>query len=260
MPFVPPVMPLTAPIIPMGELAGYTSGTLHGPDYSAYMIALVTELAKLNYTLSSAGGLEPGSPGAVMKGLVEVNLQASASMDSAMSKLSDLVASINSLNKTLETTIHMNATISYNLQALVTTQQLAVADQIKNNHFQQLTTNAALVEAGKPPTEVTPDSLKNQVTGAVTDTGNIKLQVSASTLTSQGMTEAVTQSFAIATSMIAKTSFGTWIATQWASLKGSVATMFPTDTAKAVADKTDRATIAAKVVATPPSADAAPAP
>ena len=258
MPFVLPVMPPNAPIIPNGEVAGYTTGAFYGPDYSQYFIALITELAKLNYTLSSAGSLEPGSPGAIMKATVETNLQATSNLDSALTKMSDLVASIQSLNKTVETAIHMNATISYKLNSLVTTQQIAVADQIKNNQFQQATTNAALADAGKPPTVIPDQAYTDKLKAAVQDTSNVKLQVTAANLTSQGMTEAVTQSFTIATTMIAKTSFGTWIATQWASLKGSVATMFPTDTAKAVADKTDRATIAAKAVALPPTADVAP--
>ena len=48
-------------------------------------------------------------------------------------------------------------TMAYTSIQSLNTQQLAYADQVKNNKFNQKTTNAALERAGVPPTEVKPE-------------------------------------------------------------------------------------------------------
>jgi hypothetical protein len=220
-------------------------------EITAAITAIQIANEKLYGTLGQA---IPGSPINVMKSMLETQLQVAANMTSTMKKLDDLTIVLTKLNQTLSSSIEGSSSISYNLNKMVTTQQLAVADQIKNNKFQQMTTNAALVDAGKEPTVVTHDAYTAQVKGAVTDVSGIKIQVGAASLIEQGTDEAAKIAKEQATKLLA-TPFVTWIKDKWADLTTSKVVTAPIQPVKDQADKAERATIAIKAGLTPPAQD-----
>lgn len=133
------------------------------------------------------------------------------------------------------------SSISSGIAAGVTTQQIAVTDQIKNNKFQQSTTNAALERAGLDPTEVPPVSRKESITSAIQDVSELKLQTTAANL----ITDQLSQGFEFAATQITEwakqTALGSAAISAWGDLVGLLTVTKPTTAAKAVTADTKAA-------------------
>lgn len=96
-------------------------------------------------------------------------------LDAMLEKQKELIAQLGSIQTSI------NA-VTGQIASGVTTQQLAVADQIKSNKFQQLNTNAALARAELPPIEVKPADMGASIASAIQDIGVIKIQATATQL------------------------------------------------------------------------------
>ena len=132
-----------------------------------------------------------------------------------LEKQKELVAQLGSIQTSL------NA-VSSQIASGVTTQQLAVADQIKSNKFQQLNTNAALARAELPPIEVKPADMGDSITSAIADVGALKIQATAAQLvesnisagiawTTTQTSNIISESFVGTAAIAAKKSIKTWL-------------------------------------------------
>lgn len=154
----------------------------------------------------------PGTPTAIMKANAQAMNDVTVLLASMIDQQKKLIASIQVIQSGI-------ASVSANVSAGVTTQQLAVADQIKNNQFQQLTTNAALERADLPKTVVNPADIQTQVQSAVQDTLTVKTQVKASALVEEQITSAVAWTTTTASNIVAQSFVGTAATNAWNGLK-----------------------------------------
>lgn len=163
--------------------------------------------------LTPAGATAPNTPIAVLRA------QALAINDMAvlMAEMIDQQKKLTSTVKVLQSAM---GSVSANIAAGVTTQQLVAADQIKNNQFQQQTTNAALVRAELPPTVVQPTAIRASIESAVTDTLVVKSQVKASALVEEQITSAVSWTQTTVTNIVADSFIGSAATSAWTTLKG----------------------------------------
>lgn len=111
------------------------------------------------------------------------------------------------------------AAISTHIAQGVTTQQIAAADAIRNNKFQQQTTNDALLRAGLPITEVPPPNMQAAVGNAISDVADIKLQVGAANLVSDNITSGVVFMQTQLASWAGQTYLGQAATTVWGQVK-----------------------------------------
>lgn len=165
--------------------------------------------------LTPAGAATPNAPVAIMR----AQAQAINDMSALMAEMIDQQKKLNASIKVLQSAM---GSVSANIAAGVTTQQFAVADQIKNNQFQQLTTNAALERAELPKTVVQPTAIAEAVQSAVKDTLTVKAQVKSSALVEEQITSAVSWTQTTVTNIVAESFVGTAATQAWTALKGFI--------------------------------------
>jgi hypothetical protein len=250
-----------------------TTVTMSGPGSTVIVddaaLAITTAAASITAAIAAAtaaqttaqqaiwgapGGKIPGTGAALLSGLVMAQQQTNANLTTLLAKLNETNTALAKVSQSIEHVVEGSASISYNLNKIVTTQQLAAADQIKNNKFQQTTTNNALIDAGKPATEVPPAAMQAQVKGAVKDIASIKTEVGTATLLEQGVDEAAQQAKKMAEKLLGQP-FTDWIKSTWDSFVAAKIFTSPTGPAKAVADQTDRKLISVNTLTPPPSQD-----
>ena len=106
------------------------------------------------------------------------------------------------------------------IAAGVTTQQMAVADQIKNNKFQQLNTNASLERAELPPVVVKPEDMATSISTAIQDIGAIKIQATAAQLVESNISAGIAWTATQANNIISQSFVGKAAATAKTAIKG----------------------------------------
>lgn len=211
-----------------GQLTGYTNGTINVPDYQVELVVIGTQLEKINTnllaqltTLNQTINFNTGPLGVKTPGTVSASLNALATasvniMDASvsMSKTQgEIVASLGALQTAVS---RLSATVNSG----VTTQQMALADQMQNNKFQQVTTNAALERSGLPPTEVPEETFVTKVEDTIRQTTDMKTQVFSANLIESGLQEAVAWTATTAQDTIAQTFIGAQVAAMWGTVKG----------------------------------------
>jgi len=138
----------------------------------------------LSANFSPAGSTLPSSPVAIARVQAQTLNDIHLVMTNMLSQQQLLIASVDVLQTGL-------AGISSQVASGVTTNQLAVADQIKANKFQQQTTNASLKRADLPETEVSDESFLESTKKIVDDTLTFKSQIGISTLVEEQITSAI---------------------------------------------------------------------
>lgn len=231
-----------------GQFTGQTNGTLQVPDYQVELLAIGTQLEKINATLlaqlttlNQTVAFNTGPAGKEASGTLSASMNAMArnignlasNSASTMTKQGEIVAALGSLQTAL-------SRVSATINAGVTTQQIAVTDQIENNKFQQLTTNAALERSGLPPTEVPSQTLNQKVLATINSTKDMKTQVFASNIVETGLQEAVSWTTTTIQNNIADTFIGAQVASAWGALKGWLAKVNSADIGKQLKTETDK--------------------
>jgi hypothetical protein len=185
--------------------------------------ALNTQLSDLNFSPSASE--IPGTPAAslqVMAGALNdlANILAST-MDSASEQTAGL--------RIIATAL---AGINAQAAASVTTQQLAFADQLHNNEFQQMTTNAALERSDLPPTVVPDTGLTDKINKGIGDAGIIKAQTTAIGFVETQIGDAVRWTTITLTGWVAESYIGTFAAQRVTAVKEWLGFTKPEELAK----------------------------
>lgn len=192
----------------------FPGGTATMADSTAIAIAAqTTALVAQNEKLWGQLGLAfPGSPITV--------IQAQAA---ALNDMASLIASMSDQQKEMTEAISSIRTslagVSSHMAAGVTTQQVALTAQIKNDKFTQQTTNAALERAGLPPTQVKPADLVDDTRALVEDVSMVKGQVYVAGLVEDSISKAVTWTSDIITNYLSTTFIGTAAASAKKTIK-----------------------------------------
>ena len=225
MPFAP------APITGLREIGNFGAtggaGTIPVYNYIANVTSMDIQLQRIAWSLSALSGSEVdvGSFMSVAKA------QAQALNDMA-SMQADMLESTQSIATNLTTIASVLSGISGQIAASVTTQQLAVSDQIKNNKFQQLTTNAALKRSDLPETVIPNDSLVSTFKATSQDVVSFKAQITAANLVQQSITDTLSYGQTLATQYLKDTFVGAWGANVKTFFKGLIKVTDPEAEAK----------------------------
>jgi hypothetical protein len=244
------------PYIPAPALA--TPGTLSGTGIASTVVtydpslplnAIAKELNQVAFYL--AGGIaagatvEPGSMPALMSDISSSN----ATMASYLKDIRDESAKISLAIVTASDAITQAASTLTALSAIqLATQQLAVADQIHHNNFNETAVNVARAENSSPdhplaPVAVTPDSLQKSVSTGIGNILNIQSQTFASGHITSALGFVATTGQGLATKALGQTELGKDIMAKYAALKKQALALDP---AKISAEVTDSAAKAAE--------------
>jgi hypothetical protein len=134
----------------------------------------------------------------------------------------DMVESTQAIASNLTTIASVLSGMSGQMATSVTTQAMAVADQINNNKFQQVTTNAALKRSDLPETVVPTDSLAKTFQDTATSVTSFKAQVGAANLVQTGIQESFEYGKTLATQYLKDSFIGTWGANVRGFFKGLI--------------------------------------
>lgn len=140
-------------------------------------------------------------------------------MDSQTKAINELTVAMSKVASSVETITTAAANIQYTMTKQLTTQQLQAADQIKNNKFQQITTNAALERAELPPTEVKPTDMKTSIINGVNEISVINLQTTATNVITETLADSTVKGLKISQEWIAQSAFGKWITSYYGEAK-----------------------------------------
>ena len=182
------------------------AGTIPVYNYITNVTSMDISLQQIAWSFSSLSGVSPDDAGSLM---TCIRVQAQAVNDIASMQANHLEA-YQAIATNLTSIAAVLTGISGQIAAGVTTQQLQVADQIKNNRFQQITTNAALKRSDLPETVVPADSLASTFKATSQDVVAFKAQITAANLVQQGITDSVAYGQTLAVQYLKDTFVGEW--------------------------------------------------
>ena len=239
----------------IGTFAGQTNGQVTTIDNTLEFLAIAESIDTLNFNIGtqltamnsfntaqwSAAGLKvPGTPISVIAVQARALTNMSTMMASMMKTQSEIAAKLSGMQVGL-------AQVSSQVAAGVTTSQVQLAETIKNNKFQQQTTNAALVRSNIPPTEVTQASLPATIQETISTVAPLKAAMAASSLVEQSIGSAIAWTTTSVGNMIAESYVGTAAASAFTTVKGWLGITKADETAKALTTETqaviDKATL-----------------
>jgi hypothetical protein len=227
----------------IGTFAGQTNGQVTTIDNTIEFLAIAESIDTLNFNIgthlatmntfnvnqwSAAGLTTPGSPIAVLAAQGKALTNISLMMASMMQTQSEIAAKLSGVQVGL-------AQVSSQMAAGVTTSQVQLAETIKNNKFQQQTTNAALVRSNIAPTVVEPSTLPATIQETITTVAPLKAAMAASNLVEQSIGSAVGWTTTTVTNMISETFIGRAAADAFSTVKGWIGITKPDETVKKAA-------------------------
>ena len=224
-----------------------TTVTLPAPG-GTVVIADTTALAIIAQTLATEklwgtlGLAIPGSPIAVMQVQAQSLNDMASMMASMMEQQKEMTEAISSIRTSL-------AGVSSHMAAGVTTQQVALTEQIKNNKFQQQTTNDALKRADLPATEVLPNSLVESTVAIVQDVSMVKGQIYVAGLVEDSLSKAATWTTTVVSDYVSETFIGSAARTAKATVKTWLGIVDPP--LKSIAAQNNSVTRATRIGPTP---------
>jgi hypothetical protein len=143
-----------------------------------------TFIAYLDLNFGQSAALIPGSPATAQRVQAQAVNDISVVLTNMMDQQQKLISSIEVIQTAL-------AGLNSQAAAGVTTQQLALSDQIKANKFKQQTTNDSLKRAGLPETKVAEESFIESTKEMVDNTLILKSQISVASLIERQLSDAL---------------------------------------------------------------------
>ena len=234
MPYIPytPVSPVN---FAMGSVSGYTNGFFTIPTYNLELNAIAKELNSLQYQFTSLAALDPASANANWSSMASSSGLMIKQLGLTNELLKTLNGNVGVLANKMEVVGLGLATIASHASESVVTQQMAFADQQRNNKHQQLTTEAAQAQAGLKKTEVTPELTVATVQATIEEIGVIKAQASAASLVANGAASAFSYASTTALEWIAQSEIGKSLKSTYLDVKLYINGLFVKEKAVAVA-------------------------
>lgn len=165
---------------------------------------------------------------------------AAINMGGCWEKLADIEQRMRKADARMEVLQTGIAHISNTMSESATTQQMAYLDQVKNNEFQQQTTNASLARGGHPPTVVQPQDLLVKLQKNIEETTILKGEVAATNLVSNFITDGIAKAWTTSYEWVATSAVGTFLSAQFTILETKVAYIFSKEFIKDAIDVAER--------------------
>lgn len=200
---------------------------------TAITAAISGHAATMNLTLGANSTNFPDSLPSVAQASASNLGYIHSAIQAQTEQIVNLTVAVGKISNSLDILTKAAGTMAYTSIQSLNTQQLAYADQVKNNKFNQKTTNAALERANLPPTEVQPEEFKKEVADRVVDLGTIKAQNAAVDVIQSTVTEYTKAGFEMATKWVAESAFGKWVQDYYAEAKVQVQLLYADEKTKA---------------------------
>lgn len=210
---------------------------------NALTAAVTANTAMLEKQFGPASSKIPGSLTASSAGSLALLNYVYNEITNLTQAVDDLNVAIADISKEINVGNRGLANISTTMTKQLTTQQVALVDQIKNNQFQQASTNAALADAGKPAVVVPKQSFQDNVKTTVQEVTEIKGSIAVAGWVEGFLTETVTEANAELLKWTAETEIGKGAIKLWADLKAKATTIFSTKKATTTSNQTQANTI-----------------
>ena len=222
-------------------------------DVSAQVVLLTAQVTALNTLVTAnftpAGATTPATPISLMIGINDSLANLSTNIADISTMMANMQKAQGEMTSAIGKLQNGMASVSTQIAQGVTTQQMALADQIKNNEFQQQTTNQALADAGKPPTVVQPTALKEKIVTTVQSVSVVKAESAAANLVTTTITDGFTWSYNYIADWISGTQVAKDAVSMWTDFKIKYLGFKPAEAAQAtVAQTAANATKTAAVV------------
>jgi len=206
----------------------------------ALTAAITAQNTLLTANLTPAGIATPGTPVAIWSAQQDALQMMQEMLEELNDRMAEMSIQQTNIEKRMEDQTKGMATMVHLAAEQTTTAQMAYLDQVKNNQFQQQTTNAALAEVGKPPTVVTPQSILAKIQANVQDITVLKAEQAATNAVFTKISEAITAAYTTAEAWYLSSAIGTFITKAWGDLKAKVKSLFGIQEAKKVTNKARR--------------------
>ena len=221
----------------VGVFGGQTNGSVTTFDYTLDFAAIKTSIDLQTAAIVAANKFNElqwsplavkttGTPIAVLSAQATALNNMSTMMASMMKTQSEIAAKLTSLQVAI-------AQISTQVAAGVTTSQVHLTETIKNNKFQQQTTNAALVRSNIEPTVVAPTSLTASIKETIDSVAPVKAAMATANLVEQSISTAISQTSLTVTNLIAESYVGIAASNAFAAVKGWINLNKPEELTKA---------------------------
>jgi len=172
--------------------------------------------------------------------LVAATQAAAINMGGCWEKLTDIEIRMRKADARMEVMQTGLASISNTMSDTATTAQMAYLDQVKNNEFQQKTTNASLARGGHPPTVVQPADLLEKLQKNIQEVTILKGEVAATNLVSNFISEGISKAWTTSSQWVATSAVGTFLSAQFTILETKVAYVFSKEFIKDAIDFSER--------------------
>jgi hypothetical protein len=172
--------------------------------------------------------------------LVAANQAAAINMGGCWEKLADIEIRMRKADVRMEVMQTGLASISNKMADAATTAQMAYLDQVKNNEFQQQTTNASLARGGHPPTVVQPADLLTKLQKNIQEVTILKGEVAATNLVSGFISDGISKAWTTSYQWVATSAVGTFLSAQFLVLETKVAYVFSKEFIKDAIDFSER--------------------
>lgn len=221
---------------------------------NALTAAVTANTAMLEKLFGPAGAQLPGGITASAAGSTGQLLYIYNEMTNLSKSVRELNVAVGDISKEIDIGNRGLANINTNMTKQLTTQQVALVDQMKHNQFQQTSTNAALADAGKEPVVVPQQNWVDKVKVTVQDVGDVKSQVAVAGWVEGYLTETVTEANKELLKWAAETEIGKGAIKLWADLKAKTKTIFASAEATTKSNITQATTIVTtkSAIAPPP--------
>lgn len=220
---------------------------------NALTTAVTANTAMLEKLFGPAGSQLPGGITASAAGATAELLYIYTEMTNLSKSVRELNVAVGDISKEINISNRGLANINTNMTKQLTTQQVALVDQMKNNQFQQVATNAALADAGKDAVVIPQQNWVDKVKVTVQDVGDLKSQVAVAGWVEGYLTETVTEANTELLKWAAETEIGKGAIKLWGDLKAKVKGIFASAEATTKSNVTQATNIAiSKSAVSPP--------
>jgi hypothetical protein len=199
-------------------------------------LAIAESIDTLNFNI----GTLIAAQNATLVAMLAAQQASAINMGGCWEKLADIEIRMRKADVRMEVMQTGLASISNKMADAATTAQMAYLDQVKNNEFQQQTTNASLARGGHPPTVVQPADLLTKLQKNIQEVTILKGEVAATNLVSGFISDGISKAWTTSYQWVATSAVGTFLSAQFLVLETKVAYVFSKEFIKDAIDFSER--------------------
>lgn len=212
----------------------------------ALVTLITTQNTLIVNNLTPLGIATPGTPVAIWSAQADTLAMMQEMLEELNDRMEELSVQQTAIEQRMEVQTKGMAVMTHHAADQAITAKMAYLDQVRNNEFQQITTNNALEAVGKPKTVVTPQGLLVKIQTNIQEITTLNAQQTVTNTITTYISTTITDAYATAEAWYLSSAVGKFIAEKWGLLKAKVKSLFGVQEAKKVVNKTRRTRNATK--------------